>query len=231
MTWYEELGYKVNPLSIKPRLLIIGQNNLYKQLFLQIKKGGVIVLVGEYGSGKTAMLKKIKKALKVSVPVSFHSHNSGRLRLHEVLTKGFWIFKHKPKNQILLLDEVEHLASWDKNQIINAINQGYIKTVVLASMSKERLGFEKKDGFEICTFELKQLNSKESIELIRARMGNNYLSDEIIKKIRKVNPNTRTFLENCETVCRHAHSLKKNLVDKDDLEVLGSDRRGKLTHI
>ena len=66
-TWYEEIGFYENPFSIKPGFLnsnIFGNENLVDTLFKKIKSGKVCYVKGDYGFGKTALLKKIFEEFK-----------------------------------------------------------------------------------------------------------------------------------------------------------------------
>jgi ABC-type ATPase involved in cell division len=66
MTWYNDLGYKRNPLGIRPTEdeNLIGYEKIIQRIIYQIRIGNVIFLEGNFGSGKSSILRFIRKQFK-----------------------------------------------------------------------------------------------------------------------------------------------------------------------
>jgi len=67
------------------------------------------------------------------------------------------------------------------------------------------------------------MNKNEAILMIRKRIGDlKFLGDDMILNIFKRDENSRSFLKNCEDVCRVAFESGYDSVDKTHIEkVLG----------
>ena len=58
--WYEKLGYKYNPFTIKPGFFddeVVGYDKEVEKLIKQLNTHTMVFLEGEYGQGKTTILK------------------------------------------------------------------------------------------------------------------------------------------------------------------------------
>ena len=61
LTWYHELGFFDNPFSIKPAAFhneLMGYNQTIKEINKKVEESNIIFISGEYGTGKTTVLKK-----------------------------------------------------------------------------------------------------------------------------------------------------------------------------
>src|SRR5690606_27515189 len=92
--WYNELGYTVNPFTIKPALIddsIIGHADIIERVENFIFKGGFGILVGAYGVGKTTLLKTAIKKFVGKRKVVYFSCNrlNQRLDLDKILHKRY----------------------------------------------------------------------------------------------------------------------------------------------
>jgi predicted AAA+ superfamily ATPase len=216
LIWYNELGFSHNPFSIKPAVVndkLIGQADTVDAVRDVIRKGGMCVIEGNYGVGKTTFLKSIIRRFSGRRKVVYFSCNrlTGPLDLDKLLHERFGVvgklLKIKSKNMILLLDEAEELSKKDFRSIKKYVKEEFFKSVVLVVYDAENLQLTKKGRHQIekNVYPLQKLTSEEAIDLVRNRVGGlSLLSDNTIKKIYDISPlSPRTFLRNCEDVCRH----------------------------
>jgi MoxR-like ATPase len=201
MIWFEKLGYDKNPLSIKPTDAygIIGRDELITDLLSSIQEGTLCALIGQYGLGKTSMLKQIVNQFKGKKKVAYFSCNrlTGPLDLDRIIHERFGaigrLLQIKSKKMILLLDEVEYLKPGDFRNIQQYLTEGYFHSIVLVTNEKKTIPIPVK------VFELKALEEDHAVEIIRQRLGKNskkQLSDAIIKKVYEHDPRIRKFLQN-----------------------------------
>ncbi|MBU1854903.1 MAG: hypothetical protein KKF89_04230, partial [Nanoarchaeota archaeon] len=133
------------------------------------------------------------------------------------------LLRKRPKDMILLLDEVQGLNSKEQADIMALYKQGYFRSVCLVAKVRNEVKltkeFLKLIGKNL--FKLKNLSAVESIDLVRKRIGNDQLlSDTIIKKVHRLNPNPRALLENCEDLCRIAFENDSDKVADAHLKLL-----------
>ena len=224
LLWYERLGFDENPFSIKPAIFhdeLFGLDEIIKQVKNGINEGKIIFIGGKYGSGKTTLLKSIIREYKGHKRVIYYnsSQTESTIDLDSMLYNryGFLgrLFKVKPKNMILLLDEVQNLNIRDIDRIDIYHEKSYFKSVVLASshIDKVRFSQEIKDVVKDNFFEFNGLKSDAAITLIRRRIGNIQLvPDEVIKLVNTKSDSPRQLLKNMEDVCRYAVHKKRKVI-------------------
>ena len=138
--WYRQLGFYHNPFSIKP---LSYHNEIYgydlDSIQKKIAEGNVLFLEGEYGRGKTSILKKIIKQFGGRRNLIYYSCNrlEGQLDLDQLL-KGAGSFLRRlignnSKDAIFLLDEVQDLSVEDGERIARLYNDKQIKSIILVS--------------------------------------------------------------------------------------------------
>ena len=121
MEWYEELDFDENPL--KKETKFVGNEDALKESYYSIISGNILILEGEEGSGKSKILREIIRQFGGYGRIAYISckNISTELNIEEILVKKNGIlgmlFKHYPKNMILLLDDVEHLSSKNMERI------------------------------------------------------------------------------------------------------------------
>ena len=230
--WYEDLGFEKNPFSMKPidfKDALIGYDDEIKKISKLIKDGKFVFIQGKYGRGKTSVLKKIIKKFSGERKLAYFSGN----QIHDYLdidsiligAGGFWsrLFRIRSEEVILMLDEVQDLNQNDAEAIMDAYEDGYLKSVVIVSAS---LGFEKANKMfhgliEKNKFELKGISKDDAVRLIRKRVGElALLPDDIIRKIYDLDSNPRAFLRNCEDACREAIKKGEEVVTEEMVEGL-----------
>ena len=77
LTWYGQLGFKENPFTIKPSDSeeLIGYD--IQKLGARLDQGGLIFIEGVYGTGKTSLLRQVRRRFSRSHKVLYCACNAG----------------------------------------------------------------------------------------------------------------------------------------------------------
>lgn len=229
--WYKEIGYAANPFSIKPLAYneeIYGYDT--DSIFTKIDDGQVVLIHGQYGKGKTAILKKIIRRFGGSRKLIYYSCNrtEDTIDFDRLIEGRFGLFGKalgiKSSDLIILLDEAQDMKPAD-TQVLKEYYKKYFKSIVLvthdAKLVTEMNGITDLLGENVIA--LTPLTSDDAIKIVRKRIGNiQLLSDDMIRKIfEKSDANPRHLLKNCEDVCRHAINNGYSEVKEEHLSVIG----------
>ena len=224
--WYHNYGFDSNPFSIKPAAFsdaVVGYR--LDDVFEKIDSGNVLFFKGNYGFGKTTVLKHLIRRFGGKKRVIYHSTSRGQLDVEKLLLNRTFmnrVFKSRPYDMILLVDEAQELSKNEVQEINRVYNEGNIKSVVFMGTAYQKNVFTKEfnQALKGNVVVLGGLGEKHAVELVRMRVGNiQLLSDEVISRIyRASGPNPRRFLEMCEDACRHAFEAGKESVDNEVLE-------------
>ncbi|RME54540.1 AAA family ATPase [Candidatus Woesearchaeota archaeon] len=224
MEWYEELDFDENPF--KKETKTVGYDDLLDDMMYGIVSGHMMFIEGAPGSGKTKLLKEAirrfgghGKVIYVNCKKLHKELNVERLLKDRYGWFATKVLNKKPKNMILLLDEVEHLSQKNCERIKYYYDQNYLRAVVFAGTDFELAGLNESIQQRIHKkLIVKELSDYEAVQVVREKIGEDLLSDRVIKYIYNVsNKNNKKFLENCETVCKVAaknKDLKEEDVDK-----------------
>jgi hypothetical protein len=183
-TWFEQLGFKENPLDVRPSPLLVGLERQEEQLVNHILKGEVCFLNGLTGSGKSSMLMRVQKNLKNHSFIYLDAQELPKnFDLEEELKKKRNFFdritlKEFPsKTPVLIIDEFQ---ATDKNIILDARakwenpNEKRIKSIIIAQISKYLKNvtpaFKERLGSRI--IELPTLDDEEMKEILKLRLEN-----------------------------------------------------------
>lgn len=231
-TWYQELGYRYNPFTIKPGFFsdeVIGYDKEVDKIITLLDEGNVVFLEGQYGQGKTTTVEYIINEFAGKRKVLYVSRNRSdrALEYTKLLKKGTGLFARlfgaKAKNVILLVDETQKINRHDCKQIEKLLESGHFASALFidASYKDANLseGLQKRINKNV--FALSPISEKDAVELVRSRLDGNkdLISDAEIKEVfEKSGKNTRTFLLNMEEVCRHAVSNEKKKVSAADIK-------------
>jgi replication-associated recombination protein RarA len=207
--WYTRLGFKTNPLTVKPMAgdeQLLNLEELKKKIYNLLYLGSIVYLVGDMGTGKTTIVKWI---LKKSKNTFFYSCNRKEKVMDIekiILSENGLIGKLiKTDKSILVFDEAQEMNKKDYDSLLKHYNQGDVKSIffVGSKIKTPIIPDEFKTGMKI--FNVPALTEKHAVELVRQRMKNKkVLSDENIRKIfYSSDCNPRIFLLNCEDVHRH----------------------------
>jgi len=124
--WFREIGFHSNPFSIKPAAFhdhVFGYNKIIDDISYSILNNKVVVVEGEYGNGKSTILRRLLNDFGGKKQVIYYSCNriDQRLNIKGLLTGryGFFgrLFDIKSKNMILFLDEAQELGSKDYEKL------------------------------------------------------------------------------------------------------------------
>lgn len=225
-TWYEHLGFRYNPFSIKPIYFdnMIGYKKELKEIISGIKNGKIISVKGDYGLGKTTIMNMLIEKFggrKKLVVVSCNRFDD--MDIDDLIVNAGGFFKRitgkKERDLILVLDESHDITEDELKELYDAYMDNYFKSIVFMSAHKQSLSiFSEK----IINVELKGINVEQAIRLVKKRLdGLQLISDDLIKKVYNISGgNPRLFLSNCEDVCRNAFLDNAEFVEERHLAVL-----------
>ncbi|MFA5887525.1 MAG: AAA family ATPase [Candidatus Nanoarchaeia archaeon] len=236
--WYKKMGFAENPFSIKPAIYsdsVYGYPNVIAEVAKSIAAGKVVFVRGNYGNGKSTMLKHLLKKFGGQGKLAYFSCNrlEDRLDVKRILNGryGFFgkVFDLKPKNMILLLDEAQHLAKEDFNAIMHYFDSGNLKSVVFVAKEPITESMPERLQRAVSVHNLDAVSSSDAVAIVRKRIGHlGILSDDIIKDVfKKSGFNVRVMLKNCEMLCRYAINKGLNSVNSDLVELLPSSNEEK----
>ncbi|MBT3985586.1 hypothetical protein HOD38_05965 [archaeon] len=231
--WFRELGFFNNPFSIKPAIYsdrIVGYEEVVDEIAFSVLNKKMLFLEGEYGEGKSTILKRLINDFGGQKQVIYYSCNrmEARLNVKKLLNGryGFWgkLFDMKPKDMILLLDEAQELGAKDYSKLYSYYQEGYLKSIVF--VGKEFKKEEIDDNLKKVSKEVKlrKLTDAEIVTLVRRRVGSlPLLTDDVIKTVyNNSDKNVRKMLKNCESLCKHAVNFGETKISEDMIkEVLG----------
>lgn len=227
--WFKELGFYNNPFSIKPAAFhdqVVGFDKIVDEISYGILNNKIVLVEGEYGNGKSSILKRLLNDFGGKKQVIYYSCNRMDARLNvKMLLNGRYgfvghLFDMKPKDMILLLDEAQELLSKDYERLYSYYQEGYIKSVVLVGK-----GIKKNEivsGFKAHVEEvgMHKMNEELALQVIKRRVGElPLLPDPIVRKIyQRSDNNVRVMLKTCEEVCKKAVESGRKRVTEDFLK-------------
>ena len=223
--WFKKLGFYNNPFSVKPAVFhnnLFGYEEMVEKMLEKLEYGDVFFIEGDYGKGKTTILKSIVNRFGGKKKVIYYSCNrkEGALPVEDLLVgKTFLsrIFRSKMKDAILLLDEAQDLNGEDSQLITKHYDEGYLKSIVFVGKDMPKLSKELSNLIGKNVLKLKKISERDAIELIRKRVGNlEILTDEIIAHVySKSDGNPRRLLSIIEDACRYVVDHNLDAVNKD----------------
>ncbi len=235
--WYNELGFHSNPFSIKPAAFhneLFGNTSVIARIIKKIKERGIVFISGDFGAGKTTVLKKIIGEFRSedfgSKKIIYYNCNQGEVSIDYdkllVNAGGFFgrLFGVRQKEMMILLDEMQDMNGKDLAKVKEYYDDGFFRSVVFVSKLDDiEVPKDLDDEIGENIFVLGDMNNREAVLMIRKRIGDlKFLGDDMILKIFKKDANSRSFLKNCEDVCRVAFESGADSVDETHVEkVLG----------
>ncbi|MBR9677058.1 AAA family ATPase [Candidatus Woesearchaeota archaeon] len=195
MSWFATLGFKDNPLDIRPNPTLVGLNNEFDKVRNHILKEEICFLNGLTGSGKTSMLKKLQKELKNHKFIYLDAHDLPKdFSLEQELSKkrGFFdritLKKFPTKQPVLIIDEFQDT---DKNIVLQARsswenpNIRKIRSIVIAQISPRLLNvtdsFKERLGNRMVR--LRSLDDEELKTMLSTRLDNKKEKTNFYKKL------------------------------------------------
>jgi Cdc6-like AAA superfamily ATPase len=236
MEWYETFDFEENPFSTDPREnhdKLIDMEDHIEEIFYRINSGSMLVVEGPEGSGKTSLLMIAAKKFGgrknvVYVDCEILDKN---LNITHVLQERYGvvgrILNKKPKNMILLLDNVNYLSKKNTERIKYYFDQNYIKSIVFTTERYSKANFSEslKDRIGKRVVKLPRLTQDKAIDIIMSRIDNKEMfNEQIIKKLFKISKNLKELLQNCEETAKAAAEKNRTRVQMADLKKL-SDKK------
>ncbi|HIH14651.1 MAG TPA: ATP-binding protein [Nanoarchaeota archaeon] len=233
--WFRELGFHTNPFSIKPAVFhdhVIGFDKVVDEISYGILNNKVVLVEGDYGQGKSSILKKLLNDFGGKKQVIYYSCNrmDSRLNVKSLLNGRYGfvgqLFDIKPKEMILLLDEAQELNSKDYERLYSYYQEGYIKSIVLVGKGIKK--GELVPGFKAHTEEvgMAKMNEDLALQVVKKRIGDlSLLPDMIIRKIyQRSDNNVRLMLKTCEEVCKKSVESGRKRVTEEFLKQFFHDK-------
>lgn len=215
--WFRQLGFWNNPFSIKPAAFsneVFGNNTIIEDVINNVNAGNILFVEGDYGQGKTTLLKRLIKEFGGQKKLIYYSCNrtESLIDMDELIKGrlGFWgkLFSGKSNDLILFLDEAQDLSREDLEVIYDFYVDDNFKSILFVGSDLKKVPFTKefKDLISERIFKMKKITPDEAVQLVRKRIGNiPLMSDKVIKLIyAKSDYNPRKLLKNCEIMCKYA---------------------------
>ncbi|MFH2021572.1 MAG: AAA family ATPase [archaeon] len=238
MEWYQKLGFKDNPFSVDPRAnhnKLVSMDDAVDEIFYRIDAGSLLVIETLPGCGKTTLLMMAAKKFggKKNVVYVDCIAVAKTLNITRVLQDKYGmlgrLINKKPKNMIVLLDNVQYLSKKNTERLKYYFDQNYIKSIIFTSGSYRQAKFSDslRDRIGSRVIKIKKLSPDEAVEIVRKRIGDlDLFNDSLIKKIFKMSDfSVQKLLQNCERSARSAAQKNRKRVQLADLKVLMSDEK------
>ena len=218
--WYEELDYDENPFNIESRTY--GFDNLISEIDYAINAGNIVLVEGSEGTGKTKLLREVIRkygGFRKVAYVDCKKLDDPNIELLLKKRNGMlgMLLNLKPKNMIVLLDDIDKLSDKNCERIKYFFDQNYIRSAILSTRASSALRCS--DGVRqriSKVVKMKPLSDYEAVQLVKEKVGD-LLSDHLTKEVYALsNRNVKTFLRNCEKVS--AVALKQKEISKEELQ-------------
>ena len=222
-----EEDFDNNPFELNPfrhNYELIGQDKNKEELLYRILSGGMLLVEGKPGSGKTALLKYAINNFKGKGKIIYVDGKkvSKRLNIEKLLKRG--LFKKTPKGMILLLDNVQNLTKKNCERVKYYYDQDYIKSVVFSTEDYAHVNFSHsiRDRIGKRIIRIRDMAKNDAIKMMRSRIGDNdALTNDYIKELLVIsNRNPKQLLVNSKKLYTYLVKNKKKEV-KDIKEIIG----------
>ncbi|MDI6737337.1 MAG: ATP-binding protein [Nanoarchaeota archaeon] len=236
--WYRKLGFAENPFSIKPGIYsdsVYGYPNVIAEVAKGVSAGKIQFVRGNYGNGKSTMLKYLLRKFGGQGRLAYFSCNrmEDRLDVKRILNGRYGfvgkVLDLKPKNMILLLDEAQYLSKEDFNNILRYYDSGNLKSVLFVAKEPINNFMPERMQRAVAVHMLDSVSDSDAVAIVRKRVGTSgIMSDEVIKQVFwNSGYNIRILLKNCEMLCRYAINKGFKSVTPGMVELLPSAREEK----
>jgi hypothetical protein len=233
MEWFEELDFDEDPFDTNPirfSTKMVGVEDIMEELLYRVSSGAMAFIEAKEGHGKTSLLWNIIKKHRGRGRVIYVDCEQLEkdLNIEGLLTKRFGLrgrlFGKKPRDMILLLDNVPELSRRNMERIKFFFDEGYILSVVFTGKSYDDVKFSKslRDRIGRRVIKIPGLEPYQAVSLVRNRIGSNdMISDELIETLfAKSGRNPKALLENLQTLFLKAVESKKDKLTKEDLRLV-----------
>ncbi|PLW79356.1 hypothetical protein C0585_08065 [Candidatus Woesearchaeota archaeon] len=233
--WYEQYDFDdnpflIDPISDEPRQLI-GREEEEKEIIYRILSSNMIFIESAKGRGKTSLLRHAIENFRGHGKVIYVDANKVQKTINvELLLKGAakvrsGIMGKKPKNLILLLDNIESMTQRNWERIKYYFDQNYLKSVVFTGKNYSKVKFPEsiKSRIGNRVIKLPNLESDEALQIIQDRLGDDYeeiLSDEEIMQLYKISKgDLKNFITNNYRLAQYKYDAgKSEIMDLDEIK-------------
>lgn len=226
MSWYNELKLKENPFSIKPNQTLknyVGEQEQIQNILRLVNEKKLIIIKGEYGTGKTTILKSIinefKGEKKLFYQNAFYSNeiNPNKISVDagNIISRTL---KLKTKDIILLVDEAHALTDDAFEQIAKEFKKTF-KAIILATSNTEYVFPQRIQLLKTKEFQLEKFTKENAKEIVKTRLNgsHNLLPEPVIEIIYDQSKTPREFLQKCDDACKNAIEKGKTKVSIKDV--------------
>lgn len=210
--WFRRYGWEHNPFAYSLDVGLVGMDDIVSQLMQNVSSNDPVVLIGEYGAGKTTIMNSLKHR-KLSGKVNLYINASklrlnGMMRKHIVKAVPLW-FRLFRKELVLLLDEAENLTKSSSEELKILFDEGFLSSIVFSCTTIENFSDSLKDRIGNRLVNIRKMTEQEAEAMLEGRSksagGNLPYSKEGLKTlISRSNFLPRDILENAELVCMKA---------------------------
>lgn len=234
--WYKKLGYYENPFLINPlkeATPMFGQETQLEDVVYYIKSGSLVFVEAGKGAGKTKFLRSVIDSFRGRIIYVNASKLKKNLNVEDLLRKknGFSgkVFGSKPKDMILMLDNVGELSKVNLERIKFYYDQGFLQSVVFTGEKFSKVDFPEslKTRIGKRVVQLDELNKSQAVEMALQRLDETLDDEEplikksLIEKVFEVSKkNPRLFLINLHRVFEEMHFEDADVVEAKHLKVL-----------
>jgi len=189
----------------KKKDVLIGVDDILKDLIYHIEAGNIVVLEGKSGSGKSRILKEIMSRLGHKYKMIYvNEKNFENLRIDKIVRKSLGIigqiFRLLPRNAILLLDGIENISKKNCEKIKYYYDKDCLKSIIFATEDFEKLNLTESLRHRIRKkFVLEKLNEDDAIKLVKIKIGE-ILPENILKRILSFSKTNGEFLKICKNI-------------------------------
>ncbi|MBS1266787.1 MAG: hypothetical protein MAG795_00756 [Candidatus Woesearchaeota archaeon] len=233
MEWFEELDFDENPFDTNPKRhpeKLVGLTEISSELMYRLESGAMVFLQGKKGFGKTSLLWNVirnkrwrGKIIYVDCKSLSEDLNIEKLLINKQGLKGI-LFKVKPKDMVLLLDNVGKLSKINTERVKYFFDQGYLRSVVFTGEDFKKADFSKslKQRIGSRILEIEPVDKYQAIAIIRNRIHDlNMISDDLIEEVfKKSDKNPKKLLENCEQLFSSVIESNEDKITKKHLKLI-----------
>ncbi len=213
--WYKRLGYYENPFLIKPlqeMTKLFGQEKQLADALYHVSAGSMIFLEAGIGAGKTKFLRKVIENFRGKIIYVDAAKLTKNLNIEDLLRKRNGmkgkLLGSKPKEMILLLDNVGQLSYVNTERLKYYFDYGFLHSVVMAgaSFKKANLSDSMVNRIGRRVLKLDDLTKDQAVQIAFERLDEFKDDDDALIKIKQVekifakNNNPRLFLINLHRV-------------------------------
>lgn len=194
---------------------LVGRREEVKEMLYRIASGNMLLIEGERGMGKTALLKHAidnfggkGKVMYVDVGTFGKRFDVARL------------LNKKSKDMILLIDNIQHLSEHNNEKIKYFYDQNYLRSVVFTVTNYDLVNFTDaiKTRIGRNVLKLKKIGKADSLKIVEGRLYNDEVfSKEVLDQLHKSSGNVKELLGNCNALCGYLEKKDRRKARLEDV--------------